>query len=297
LARKAAVVRPGEWAAIESPPLVRVELDGAAPAALLAVWGHPLLADWLGRLTEPPPHKAWHPGSGTRPAVIFRSGSAGILLHEAVGHLVESDLVASGDSPLADQLGAAVTASTLNLADDPTRWDLPGAFTSDDEGVPAAPRRVLEGGRLVSWLSDRFGARALGGIAGRGRRASWDRPPIARLSNLVAEPGDASPDDLERELGRGLVVERLGGATVDPGSSRLVLRVERAWELSHGRRRRATAPFELTGGVLDVLAHIDPELGSERSPDWRLGWCVKDGVPLATGSEAPAMVVRGLEVL
>ena len=46
--------------------------------------------------------------------------------------------------------------------------------------------------------------------------------------------------------------EITGGATVDPGSRRVVLRVERGWELRHGRRRRALAPFELTGDALDA---------------------------------------------
>ncbi len=297
LAKRGVVIRPGQWIAVESPPLVRVERDGADPSALLAVCGHPLFADWLARLLEPAPNRRWHPVSGVEVPVLFRSGTAGILLHEAVGHLVESDLVVSRDSPLAGQLGSTITAASVSVADDPTRWDLPGAFSSDDEGVAAGIRQLVDRGRLVGWLSDRAGARTLGKPGGRGRRASWDRPPIARLSNLVATAGGTPPEALEKDLDRGLVVERLGGATVDPVSSRLVLRVERGWEVNNGRRRRPTAPFELTGNVLDVLAHIDSSVGSDSCADWRLGWCVKDGVPLATGSEAPSMLVHRLEVL
>jgi predicted Zn-dependent protease len=102
---------------------------------------------------------------------------------------------------------------------------------------------------------------------------------------------------MERELSHGLVVSRIGGATVDPISGRLVLRVERGWEVKNGRRRRPTDGFELTGGVLEVLANVDPAMGSDPTPDWRLGWCVKDGIPLPTGSETPSMLVNGLEVL
>ncbi len=297
LARRGVVIRPGQWIAVESPPLVRVELDGNAPSALLAVWGHPLLADWLAQLFESPPDRRWRPGSGLQVPVLFRSGTAGVLLHEAVGHLVESDLVVSQSSPLAAQLGASVTAASITVTDDPTRWDLPGSFSSDDEGEPAAERQLVDRGRLVGWLSDRAGSLSLGTPGGRGRRASWDRPPIARLSNLIIAAGHNPPESLEQGLDQGLVVERLGGATVDPVSSRLVLRVERGWEIHNGRRRRPTQSFELTGSVLDVLAHIDPDLGADRCPDWRLGWCVKDGVPLATGSEAPTMLIHALEVL
>ena len=120
---------------------------------------------------------------------------------------------------------------------------------------------------------------------------------MARLSNLVVTPGSTSPEDMESDIDHGFVVTRLGRAAVDPVSSRTVLRVERGWEVRHGRRRRPLAPFELTGSVVEILANIDPRVGSDPAPDWRLGWCIKDGVPLPTGSEAPSMLVTHLEVL
>jgi predicted Zn-dependent protease len=146
-------------------------------------------------------------------------------------------------------------------------------------------------------LCDAEGGRALGCDPGRGRRANWSRPPVARLSNLVISAGEVAPDDLEADLDHGLVVTRLGGATVDPVSSRIVLRIEKGWEIRHGRRRRPLASCELTGSVLEILANIDPRVGSDPTPDWRLGWCVKDGVPLPTGSEAPTLLVTRFEVL
>jgi predicted Zn-dependent protease len=117
------------------------------------------------------------------------------------------------------------------------------------------------------------------------------------LSNLVITPGKHLAEELEADLEHGIVVTRIGGATVDPVSSRTVLRVERGWEVRHGRRRRSLAPCELTGNVMEILARIDPRIGADPTTDWRLGWCVKDGMPLPTGSEAPSLLVESLEVL
>jgi hypothetical protein len=297
LSRRAAVVRPRHWAVVGSPPLVRVEVEGHVSAALLAVWDHPDLNRWLLELSEPVPSRAWQPSSGTKVPVLLSAGTAGILFHELVGHPVESDFVLSGESPLASLGGTTVTAATVQISDDPSRFDLPGAFSCDDEGVPGRPQSVVDDGRLVGWLCDREGCDRLDAVAGRGRRASWGHRPSARLSNLVVAPGDTDPDALERDLRRGLLVTRLGGATVDPVSHRVVLRVERGWEIHHGRRRRPLAGFELTGRALEVVANIDPSLGSDPTTDWRLGWCVKDGVPLPTGSESPSVLVHRLEVL
>jgi TldD protein len=291
------VIRGDGWQVVNSPPLVRVEIDGHAPMALLSVWNHPRLGEWLGSLIQPPPARTWQPTSGLRLPVLFTEGTAGILLHELIGHLVEADLVVSKSSPLATHHGSNITASSVQIVDDPQRIDLPGGFSCDDEGVPAQPHQLVRDGRLVGWLCDRSGGDALGQAPGRGRRAGWARPPVARLSNLVIGAGEFEPGALQRELSHGLVVTRIGGATVDPLSTRLVLRVERGWEIRHGRQRRALAPFELTGGVLDVISHVEPQIGSDPTPDWRLGWCIKDGLPLPTGSEAPSMVIRQLEVL
>ncbi len=297
LSRRAAVVRDSGWVGVASAPLVRVERSDDQPIALLAVWGHPQLGHWLSEVLEPRPSKCWEPEPGTRLPVLLTAGTAGTLLHELIGHLAESDLVAIGSSPLARLMGATITATTLEIIDDPTRADLPGYFNHDDEGVEARPVPLVESGRLQRFLCDREGARQLGGEPGRGRRADWNRPPVTRQSNLIVAPGKFLPEELECDLEHGLVVTRIGGATVDPLSARTVLRVERGWELRHGRRRRPLAPCELTGGALEILAGIDPRIGSDPTADWRLGWCVKDGAPLATGSESPSLIVEGLEVL
>lgn len=297
IARRAAVVRSDGWTPVSSPALVRVERGGDHPTALLAVWGHPQLRHWLASLLEPSPGKVWGPSPGTQLPVLFSGGTAGTLLHELIGHLAESDLVASAASPLAGLMGATITAPTLDIADDPTRSDLAGAFDHDDEGVVARPVALVVAGRLQGFLCDREGGRRLGLEPGRGRRPGWSKPPVTRQSNLVIAPGKYLPEELEGGLEHALVVTRIGGATVDPVSSRTVLRVEQGWEVRHGRRRRPLAPCELTGGALEILGRIDPRIGSDPTADWRLGWCVKDGVPLATGSEAPTLLVQSLEVL
>ena len=297
ISRRAAVVRAEGWTPISTPALVRVERRGETSSALLAVWGHPRLGSWIERLLEGNPTKTWAAPAGTRLPVLFTDGTAGIFLHEAVGHMAESDLARAGGSPFSELLGAAVSSPGLEVIDDPSRTDLPGSFDYDDEGVRAAPVTLIRNGRFESLLCDREGGRGLRCDAGRGRRAVWSLPPVARLSNLVITAGATRPQDLEADLEHGLVVTRVGGARVDPVSLRIVLKVERGWEVRHGRRRRPLAPCELTGNVLESLANIDPRIGDDPTPDWRLGWCVKDGVPLPTGSEAPSLLVDRLEVL
>lgn len=297
LARRAAVASSAGWRAVESPALVSLQLNGGDGPRLLTVWDHPRLGEWLPELVSPPPPRRWQPPSGLRAPVVFTEGTGGALLHELVGHLTESDLVCSGLSPLARLGGATIAPPTLTIRDDPTRTDLPGAYGCDDEGFTASSLPLVESGILVGWLCDHAGARALGAAPGRARRAGWNTAPAPRVSNLVVEPGATAPADLEADVAEGLVVTRVAGATLDPASGRMVIQAERGWELRHGRRRRPLAPFDLVGSAVPTLANLDPSVGNDPTPDWRLGWCVKGGLPLPTGTECPSLLLHRLEVL
>lgn len=297
LERRAAIIRPGEWREIHTPLLIRLETPVPSSSSLLGTWNHKCLDQWASQVTSCHPRRAWQPNSGEHLPVIFTSGTAGVLMHELVGHLLEGDVLCRGGSPLENAEASIVGPATLSVTDDPTRFDLPGAFTSDDEGVPAEPMQLLSGGVVCGALCDRFTGGALGKPPGRGRRASWNRPPIPRMSNLVLPAGTTDPQAFENDLRNGLVVTRLSGASVDPSSGRVALRVEEGWEVRHSRRRRALGPLTLGGNILDILRTIDPEFGDDPEPDWRLGWCLKAGLPLPTGSEAPTILVRSMEVV
>lgn len=297
LVRRAAIVRPDGWRSIDAPVLVRVTTSWPKERSLLAVWGRPELPAWIAELLTPPPGRGFSPRSGTRLPVLLSEGTAGAFMHELIGHLTEADLVASGLSPLAALDGAEICPPSISIADDPRNFELPGSFSCDDEGVAAQLMTLVQDGVLTGWLCDQSGARLLRRPPGRGRRASWTAPPVARMSNIIVAPGSEDPESIERGLPHGLLVTSLGGATIDAGSGQLVLRVEEGFEIRNGRRRRPLAPLHLTGPVVALLTKIDPAVGNDPKPDWRLGWCIKNGHPIPTGSEAPSLLIHGLEVL
>jgi hypothetical protein len=295
--RRAVVVADGRWTPVESPLLLLAHSRAPGGGALLATWEHPSMERWFRLLAEPPPTRPLVVESGTELPVVFTEGTAGALMHEIVGHLLEADHATGHGSPLTRRCGELVAPETLTIVDDPTDTELPGAFTADDEGITAQPITLIQRGRPRAILADQRLARELGVAAGRGRRSSWSEPPVARMSNLVVAPGRTPPVDLESDLRRGLVVTRLGGATVDPARGRVSIRVERGWEVRQGRRRRPLAPCALAGVTEQILGRLEPSMGVDATPDWRLGWCVKGGHPLATGARSPTVLVPDMLVL
>ncbi|HVN75888.1 MAG TPA: metallopeptidase TldD-related protein [Thermoanaerobaculaceae bacterium] len=230
---------------------------------------------------------------GGRIRALLSPAAATVLLHELFGHPLEGDILLRRGSPWCGRFGERIVPIPLSVRDDPTRGDLPGGFSADDEGVAGAARPLLVDGVLAGALADRRTALGLGVAPGNARRASVHEPPRPRISNLVAtarEPLAQPP----REDASVEVVALVSG-TLEPASRRVLLRVRRAFSLRRGARRQMLAPFTLAGTVDaltgGLLAAAEPAASSAEP-----GWCAKDGEVVATGGAAPWLLLEGLEV-
>jgi len=204
-------------------------------------------------------------------SVVLDPSVAATVLDTAVRGLLTS--AAARRPEVARRLAAAPLASPLiTLTDDPTIPGAYGGFAFDDEGEPAAPRTLLDAGRVAAQLSDRAG-----GGAGRGRRAGHTARLEPASSHLHLMPGTA---DTEQLYGDGFVLEGGLGATYDPASDRIRVACARARELRAGNTTGRVYPdIELVGSLTTLLAAIDaiarvpatfalPD-PSDREPRWR----------------------------
>ncbi|MGX0878206.1 PmbA protein [Roseovarius sp. MBR-154] len=155
-----------------------------------------------------------------------RTGAYPVLFDERVassliGHLLvaaSGASVARGSSWLMNRLGEQVLPDALSLLEDPHRPRATGSRPFDAEGLPTAKRAIVEKGRLMGWTLDLANARKLGmrstGNASRGTSA----PPSPATWNVALTQGAQSRDDLIREMGTGLMVTSMIGATINPNT-------------------------------------------------------------------------------
>lgn len=283
--RWAAVLTAGHVFAIGGPALCELTLpDGQRT---LTTW--PLSRD----LPLPPPPTSARSGPDPRPArCLLAPPAAATLLHEAVGHALEGDHLARGRRPTLLAPGATVADPAFDVVNDPTRPELPGSYSADDEGTPAHPTVLLQAGTVAGVLADRETAVRLGVLAGNARRSSVHAWPRPRVSNLVVTARGAPPapcrDDADIE-----VVSVRSGA-FEPLSGELRLVVRSAWRLHRGRRVRPLAPFVLVGHVARVLAGMRP--AGPPAASGEPGWCGKAGDIVPVGAVTPWLLVDGLEV-
>jgi TldD protein len=236
--------------------------------------------------------------AGSMPVVVG-GGFGGVLFHEMTGHGLEADHVQKGASVYVGKLGEQVAQPLLTAYDDgrlPGEW---GSDSIDDEGVPTQKTRVIEEGRLTSFLYDGVTARREGAAStGNGRRESFRHLPVPRMTNTYIAPGEAEPEAMIAEVQRGFYAVSFAGGQVDPATGDFVFGVSEGYLIEGGRVTRPCRGATLIGNCLEALAAIDA-VGNDF--EMKTGICGKAGqrVPVGTGQghvRIAGMTVGGTEL-
>jgi TldD protein len=236
--------------------------------------------------------------AGSMPVVVG-GGFGGVLFHEMTGHGLEADHVQKGASVYAGKLGERVAQPLLTAYDDgrlPGEW---GSDAIDDEGAPTQKTRVIDEGRLISYLYDGLTARRDGvASTGNGRRESFRHLPVPRMTNTYIAPGEAEPEAMIAEVERGFYAVSFAGGQVDPATGDFVFGVSEGYLIEGGRVTSPCRGATLIGNCLQALAAIDA-VGNDF--EMKTGICGKAGqrVPVGTGQghvRIAALTVGGTEV-
>ena len=109
--------------------------------------------------------------------VVVGAGGGGVLLHEAVGHGLESDFNRRGTSLYSGRVGERVASELVTIYDDGNLPEERGSVNVDDEGTPGQHKVLVENGVLRGYMQDRS-------TRADGRRL--DRQRTAAVVSLLA---------------------------------------------------------------------------------------------------------------
>jgi TldD protein len=261
--------------------------------------GFELLADRPERVGESAARKALTaldavPAPAGKMPVVVGNGFGGVLLHEAVGHGLESDAVQKGASVYAGRLGERLAPAFVNAFDDgrkPGEWGTDGI---DDEGMPTQKVPILHDGVLGSYLYDRLRARRDEVVStGNGRRESFRHLPVPRMTNTYFAPGESQVADLIESVDKGLYAVSFGGGQVEPATGDFVFGVSEGYLIENGRVTRPVTGATLTGNGLSVLTAIEAIAGDLKIAT---GYCGKAGQRVPAGVGQPHVLIREITV-
>jgi TldD protein len=231
--------------------------------------------------------------SGVVPVVI-KSGTGGILFHEACGHGLEADHIVKDASAYAGRLGELVASPLVTLVDDGTVADNWGSAAIDDEGHPSQRNVLIENGVLTDYMWDYLRARKDGrASSGNGRRQSYQHLPMVRMTNTYLLAGQEDPEEIVAQTPTGVYVAQLGGGQVNTATGDFVFGMTEAYLIEDGHITEPLRDANLIGNGPDVLAKIDA-VGNDfgMCP----GTCGKDGQSVPVGCGQPTLRVTGVTV-
>jgi TldD protein len=228
--------------------------------------------------------------------VVLGPGWPGILLHEAVGHGLEGDFNRKQTSAFSDRLGQRVASEGVTVIDDGTIPSRRGSLNVDDEGTPTQRTVLIEDGILRGYLQDRLNARLMGmAPTGNGRRESYAHLPLPRMTNTFMLAGEDDPQDILREVQRGIYAVSFGGGQVDITSGKFVFSANEAFLIEGGRLGPPLKGATLIGNGPDVLQRVT-RIGSDLALDRGVGTCGKDGQSVPVGVGLPTLRIEELTV-
>ena len=208
----------------------------------------------------------------------------GVLIHEALGHAVEGDLILQNDSILKDKLGTQIASDIVNIYDDASFREGFGYYPYDVEGVKTKPNQLVKDGKLISLLNSRETSSKLGMISSGNARSIIADQPIVRMSNTFLQPGDMEVDEIFEDIDNGIYLKGSRGGQVDTGKGIFQFNAAEGYLIENGEKTTPIRDVSLSGNILETLKNIDAIAN-----DFKLstGFCGKSGQTAPVGDGGP----------
>ena len=231
--------------------------------------------------------------------IVLAPGYSGVLIHEAVGHLLEADFIRKKTSIFWNKMGEKVGNAQVNIYDDPTIPHFRGSYNTDDEGTVPKKTPLILKGKLTGLLQDRLSAKLMKKpLTGHGRRQDYTCMPIPRMSNTYLDKGEYAPEEIIKSVKKGFYAHKFQGGQVED-SGKFTFSVSSGFLIEDGKLTVPVKQVTLIGTSIDILNKIEM-IGSDLVFGLQTGTCSKEGqgVPVTDGCptiKISRMTVGGME--
>ena len=195
------------------------------------------------------------PKTGAYPVIYDERIAAGLI-----GHLlsaINGSAIARGASWLRDAMGQQVLPDGLSIIEDPHRARTSASRPFDAEGLATVRRSIVTNGILSTWTLDLATGRKLGlpstGNATRGTSA----PPSPSVGNIALTQGTLSRDELIAQMGTGLLITSMIGASINPNTGDYSRGASGFW-VENGQIAWPVNECTVAGNLRDMLMTIRP---------------------------------------
>jgi TldD protein len=228
--------------------------------------------------------------------MIVGSGGGGVLLHEAVGHGLESDFNRRGTSLYSGRVGERVASDLVTIYDDGNLPEERGSINIDDEGVPGQHKVLVENGVLLGYMQDTLNGRLMGvASTGSGRRQSFRYLPQPRMCNTYMPDGESSVDEIVASTKRGIYAKSFAGGQVEISKGDFVFMVGEGYLVEDGKITAPVKHATIIGNGPDVMTKV-VAVGNDSRLARRHYTCGKGGQYVPVGVGMPTVKISSITV-
>jgi TldD protein len=228
--------------------------------------------------------------------MIVGAGGGGVLLHEAVGHGLESDFNRRGTSLYSGRVGERVASELVTIYDDGNLPEERGSVAVDDEGVPGQHKVLVENGILRGYMQDVLNGRLMGvESTGSGRRQSFRFLPQPRMCNTYMPGGDSTFEEILASTKRGIYAKSFAGGQVEISKGDFVFMVGEGYLVENGKIAAAVKNATIVGNGPDAMTKVTA-VGNDGRLARRHYTCGKGGQYVPVGVGMPTVKIAAITV-
>ena len=227
--------------------------------------------------------------------VVLSPGHAGVLIHEAVGHLLEADFNRKKTSVFWDKFGRKIGSDLITIYDDPTIPAFRGSYNIDDEGTLPRKTLLIEKGVIKGLLQDRLSAGLMKmPLTGHARRQDYSDIPLPRMANTYIEKGESDPAGIIRSVKKGFYADKFQGGQVED-SGKFTFSVSSGFLIEDGKLTAPVKQATLIGSNVDILNKIEM-VGHDLTFGLQTGTCSKEGQDVPVTDGCPTLKISKMTV-
>lgn len=227
--------------------------------------------------------------------IVLSPGHSGVLIHEAVGHLLEADFNRKKTSVFWNKMGKKVGTDQVTIYDDPTIPASRGSYNVDDEGTVPRKTLLIDKGVVAGLLQDRLSARLMKRpLTGHGRRQDYSHWPVPRMANTYIDRGEYDPAEILASVKKGFYVDSLQGGQVED-SGKFTFSVSLGHLIEDGKLTAPVRQATLIGTNIDILKRL-VRVGSDLAFGLPTGTCSKEGQDVPVNDGCPTMKISRMTV-
>ncbi|MTI65861.1 MAG: TldD/PmbA family protein [Firmicutes bacterium] len=190
------------------------------------------------------------------PIILKNNVAASIL--EAFMPIFSAENVQKGLSLLKGKINDKVANDLITLVDDPFMKEGVASKSFDGEGVATKYKKVIDKGKLKTFLHNLKTAKKDGvETTGNANKSSYKAPITIAATNMYIKNGDLSFKDMVKTIDKGLLITNVEGlhAGLNPVSGDFSLS-SKGFEIDSGEIKRPVNQVTIAGNFFEMLMDI-----------------------------------------